>query len=248
MARPLALPRRDDRPGHGRFDHHREAHRTGRVGWLRAAVLGAGDGILSTAALMIGVAAASASRSAILVAGLAGLVAGAMSMAVGEFTSVSSQRDTELADVARERAEQRRDPHHELTELTEIYEDRGLDRPLAQQVAARLMDVDPLGSHLRDELGITEATRARPLQAAGASAASFALGGLLPLVAVAAAPSRLRVAVVVAASLGCLALLGGFSGQVGGASRQRAAARVVVGGAAAMAATAAIGRLIGANL
>jgi VIT1/CCC1 family predicted Fe2+/Mn2+ transporter len=251
MARPVDH-RGDHRPAELRhFDHHhhhKEQHRSDRIAWLRAAVLGAGDGILSTAALMIGVAAASAPRSAILVAGLAGLVAGAMSMAVGEYTSVSSQRDTERADVARERAELHVDPDHELTELTEIYEERGLDPPLAQQVASRLMEVDPLGSHLRDELGITEENRARPLQAAGASATSFALGGLLPLVAVAAAPARVRVAVVVVASLGCLALLGAFSGQVGGASRRRAAGRVALGGAVAMVATAIIGRLVGANL
>ena len=241
MARPVG-------PAPSHDHHHREQHRTDRIGWLRAAVLGAGDGILSTAALMIGVAAASASRSVILVAGVAGMVAGAMSMAVGEFTSVSAQRDTELADVARERAEQRSDPRQELAELTEIYERRGLDPMLAGQVASRLMEVDPLGSHLRDELGLTEATSARPWQAAGASAASFALGSLLPLVAVAVVPARARLAVVVVASLGCLALLGGLSGQVGGASRRRAASRVVAGGALAMAATAVIGRLVGANL
>jgi VIT1/CCC1 family predicted Fe2+/Mn2+ transporter len=212
---------------------------------LRAAVLGADDGIVSTASLMIGVAASDASRHAIFVAGLAGLVAGAMSMAAGEYVSVSSQRDVERADIDREKAEQRADPVHELHELVKIYEDRGLDSGLAQQVANRLMEVDPLGSHLRDELGLTEDTLARPVQAAAASAASFAMGAVLPLLAMLASPSSARIGAIAVVSLACLALLGGVGGQVGGAPRGRAALRVAVGGLLAMVVTALIGALVG---
>lgn len=211
-------------------------------------MLGADDGIVSTASLVIGVAASNASRSAILVAGLAGMVGGAMSMAAGEYVSVSSQKDTELADIARERVEQRDDPNHELAELTEIYRQRGLDDDLAHQVALRLMEVDPLGSHVRDELGLDEESLARPVQAAAASATSFAIGAALPLLATVAAPASGRIAVIAIASLICLALLGGVGGQVGGASKARGAMRVAAGGAVAMAVTAIIGHLVGTNL
>jgi VIT1/CCC1 family predicted Fe2+/Mn2+ transporter len=224
---------------------HHEGHRVERAGWLRAAVLGADDGIVSTASLMIGVAAAEASRHAIWLAGLAGLVAGAMSMAVGEYVSVSSQRDVEQADIAREQAEQRNDPHHELAELVQIYRERGLDTALARQVATRLMEVDPLGSHLRDELGLSDATAARPVQAAAASAGSFAVGAVLPLLAMLVTPAPGRIVAIALVSLACLALLGAVGGHVGGARRARAALRVAVGGVLAMAVTALIGRLVG---
>ncbi|MEA3213871.1 MAG: vacuolar iron transporter family protein [Acidimicrobiia bacterium] len=225
--------------------HHSERHRVDRTGWLRAAVLGADDGIVSTASLMIGVAASNATKTSIFVAGMAGLVGGAMSMAVGEYVSVSSQKDSEQADIARERVEQREDPQHELTELTEIYRRRGLDGDLARKVAIRLMEVDPLGSHLRDELGLDERTMARPVQAAAASAGSFAIGGALPLVAMLVAPSAARIAAIALASLICLTFLGGVGGQVGGAPRRRGAMRVAFGGAIAMAVTAVIGSLVG---
>jgi VIT1/CCC1 family predicted Fe2+/Mn2+ transporter len=223
-----------------------EQHRSGRVGWLRAAVLGADDGIVSTASLLIGVAAAAASASAVLVAGLAGLVAGAMSMAAGEYVSVSSQRDAERADVARERHQQQADPDLELSELTEIYVRRGLDEQLAGTVAVTLMRADSLDAHLRDELGLSEQTRARPVQAALVSAASFAAGAALPLLALLLAPPTARVAVIAASALGLLALLGTVGGRLGGAAVGRAALRVTAGGGLAMAATALIGRLIGA--
>jgi vacuolar iron transporter family protein len=224
----------------------REQHRSGRVGWLRAAVLGADDGIVSTASLMIGVAAAAASRSAILVAGLAGLVAGAMSMAAGEYVSVSSQRDAERADITRERQQQQADPDLELAELTDIYVRRGLDEQLAGTVAATLMRADPLNAHLRDELGMTQQARARPVQAALVSAASFAAGAALPLLGLLLAPPASRIAVIAASALGLLALLGALGGRLGGAAAGRAAVRVTVGGGLAMAATALIGRLVGA--
>jgi VIT1/CCC1 family predicted Fe2+/Mn2+ transporter len=240
---PLPLHRVSTRSFAGH--KHHERHRVERAGWLRAAVLGADDGIVSTASLMIGVAAADASRHAIWLAGLAGLVAGAMSMAAGEYVSVSSQRDVEEADIARERAEQHNDPHHELAELVQIYRERGLDSTLANQVATRLMEVDPLGSHLRDELGLSEANAARPVQASAASAASFALGALLPLLAMLLVPRTGRIASIAVVSLVCLALLGALGGQVGGARRGRAALRVAVGGALAMAVTALIGMLVG---
>lgn len=225
---------------------HPELHRAGRVGWLRAAVLGADDGIVSTASLMIGVAAASASRSAILVAGLAGLVAGAMSMAAGEYVSVSSQRDTELADVARETAELREDPEFELAELVRIYRGRGLDAALADTVARQLMASDPLGTHLRDELGFSEGGMARPTQAAVVSAASFALGAALPLLAMAVVPAGGRIAATAASSLVFLAVLGVVGARLGGAPAGRAALRVSLGGGLAMAATALIGEVMGA--
>jgi len=224
---------------------HRERHRYRRVGWLRAGILGANDGIVSVASLMLGVAATTSSRSEIAVAGLAGLVAGALSMAAGEYVSVSSQRDTERADIARERKELRQSPGHELEELTEIYVARGLERPLAIEVAKQLMAADPLGSHLRDELGMTEETRARPLQATITSALSFSAGGLIPLLSLLVAPSGARIPVIAGVALVLLACTGALGGRLGGAPVRRAATRVLVGGAVAMAITLAIGELIG---
>jgi VIT1/CCC1 family predicted Fe2+/Mn2+ transporter len=223
----------------------REVHRSGRAGWLRAAVLGADDGLVSTASLIIGVAASSASRGAVLVAGLAGLVAGAMSMAAGEYVSVSSQRDAERADVDLERRQLAADPAAELTELTDIYVRRGLDRELAATVAGRLTAVDPVGAHLRDELGFSDAARARPVQAAVVSAASFAAGAAAPLLAVLLAPAANRIAATAAATLVLLAVLGVTGGRLGGAPPAPAALRVAVGGGLAMVVTAVIGRLVG---
>ena len=224
---------------------HRERHRYTRVGWLRAAVLGANDGIVSVASLLIGVAASSASRDAILIAGVAGLVGGATSMAAGEFVSVSSQRDTERADVAREERELVHDPELELEELTQIYAARGLDRSLAREVAVALTRADPLGAHLRDELGMTEATGARPGQAAGVSAAGFVLGAVLPLVTAVLVARSARIPVTALVALGLLALIGAVGGRLGGASTRRAALRVLIGGGLAMAVTAAVGALVG---
>jgi VIT1/CCC1 family predicted Fe2+/Mn2+ transporter len=223
----------------------REVHRSGRAGWLRAAVLGADDGIVSTASLVIGVAAAAASRNAVLLAGVAGLVAGATSMAAGEYVSVSSQRDAEQADIARERRELAADPEFEQAELTEVYVKRGLDRALAATVAERLMAVDPLGSHVRDELGLQSGGLARPLQAAVVSAVSFAVGAALPLGLIVLAPIGVRVPVTALAALGLLALLGAVGARLGGAPAGRAALRVTVGGALAMGLTALIGQLVG---
>lgn len=224
---------------------HDEHHRSARIGWLRATVLGANDGIVSIAGLIVGVAAADASRSVVITAGTAGLVAGALSMAVGEYVSVSSQRDTERADLATERRELAADPESELLELTHIYERRGLDHPLALQVAKQLTEHDALGAHVRDELGITEAHAARPLQASASSAASFFVGGGLPLLAAIAASSGWRVWVVATAALVCLAVLGAIGATVGGAAKGRAAARITVLGAAALAVSAAIGAAVG---
>jgi len=224
-----------------------EPHRSGRAGWLRAAVLGADDGIVSTASLVIGVAAAAASRNAVLVAGVAGLVAGATSMAAGEYVSVSSQRDAEQADIAREREELAADPDLEQAELTEIYVRRGLDRPLAATVAERLMEADPLGSHVRDELGLQPGRLVRPLQAAVVSAVSFAVGAALPLVLIVLAPIGIRIPVTAAGALALLALLGGVGARLGGASAGRAAMRVTLGGGLAMGLTALIGQLVGAT-
>ena len=224
---------------------HDEHHRNSRIGWLRAIVLGANDGIVSIAGLIVGVAAADATRSSILTAGAAGLVAGAMSMAVGEYVSVSSQRDTERADLATEARELAADPGSELLELTHIYERRGLDRPLAVEVARQLTEHDALGAHVRDELGITEVASARPLQASVSSAASFTVGGGLPLLAAIAAPGGARVTAVVVAALVCLALLGVFGATLGGASRRNAAIRITSLGALAMALSAAIGAAVG---
>jgi VIT1/CCC1 family predicted Fe2+/Mn2+ transporter len=225
---------------------HRERHRTERVGWLRAAVMGANDGILSTASLVVGVAAAHSARGEVLVAGVAGLVAGAMSMAAGEFVSVSSQADTEAADLERERGELRANAELERAELAAIYVDRGLDTALAERVAEQLMAHDPIGAHARDELGISEALSARPVQAAFASAGTFALGAAIPLLTVLVAPERDLAASVAAASLGLLALLGGLAARAGGASVGVGALRVAFWGALAMALTAGAGALFGA--
>jgi len=224
---------------------HRERHRTERIGWLRAAVLGANDGIVSTASLVVGVAASQAAQSDVLVAGVAGLVAGALSMAAGEYVSVSSQADTERADLARERGELATDRPSEVDELTGIYERRGLDTQLARQVAEQLMAHDALAAHARDELGITEELAARPLQAAVASAATFAVGAALPIAMVVITPPTRMVLVVSATSLVFLAGLGALAGGAGGASPWVGAGRVAFWGALAMAATAAVGSLFG---
>lgn len=226
---------------------HREAHRTERVGWLRAAVLGANDGIVSTASLIIGVATAHASRSSVLVAGLAGLVAGAMSMATGEYVSVSSQADTEHADLERERRELAEDPAAEHAELVKIYVDRGMDRALAEQVATQMMNRDALAVHAREELGITEALRARPLQAALASAASFGVGATVPLLTGVLSPVAHLVPIVALTCLVLLAALGGLAAYVGGARPLVGAVRVTLWSALAMAVTAAAGALFGSS-
>jgi len=224
---------------------HLESHLVTRIGWLRAAVLGANDGIVSTASLIVGVAAAAAAQNDVLVAGVAGLVAGAMSMAAGEYVSVSSQSDTERADLARERRELSENPAFELDELAEIYVSRGVDKPLALQVARQLMKKDALSAHARDELGISEITTARPVQAALTSAASFSVGAAMPLLMVVVSPAALLVPIVSGASLGFLALLGAIGAKAGGANVLRATARVTFWGAFAMALTAGIGKLIG---
>jgi len=225
---------------------HAERHRTQRIGWLRAAVLGANDGIVSTASLIIGVAAAEASRGTVVVAGVAGLVAGAMSMAAGEYVSVSSQADTERADLAREREELASDGDAKLHELAGIYVDRGLDPALARKVAEQLTAHDALGSHARDELGISEVHTARPVQAAFASAGTFAVGAGMPVVTAVVVPEKAIIIVVAGTSLVFLALLGGLSAHAGGASVVRGAARVTFWGALAMGLTAGIGALFGA--
>ena len=224
---------------------HRERHRTERIGWLRAAVLGANDGIVSTASLVVGVAAAEAARSGVLIAGTAGLVAGAMSMAAGEYVSVSSQSDTEKADLERERRELETDGEAEHEELTAIYVGRGLDRPLAEQVATQLMAHDALGAHARDELGISEILTARPVQAALASAGTFAVGAAMPLLTVAVASEGALIPLVAGTSLVFLALLGGLAARAGGASMMGGALRVTFWGALAMAITAGVGALFG---
>jgi vacuolar iron transporter family protein len=225
--------------------HPGEAHRHGRAGWLRAAVLGADDGIVSTASLMIGVAASSGSKAAILVAGAAGLVAGAMSMAAGEFVSVSSQRDSEQADIDLETKELSADAKGELRELQQIYQKRGLDAALAMRVAEQLSARDRLGTHLRDELGLSPESRARPLQAALVSAASFASLAVVPILALVIAPPSLRIEAVAGVSLVSLAALGALGGYLGGAPVLRAGLRVAVGGGLAMTVTALVGRLLG---
>lgn len=227
---------------------HSERHRTDRIGWLRAAVLGANDGIVSTASLVLGVAAAGADSKAVLVAGVAGLVAGAMSMAAGEYVSVSSQADTEGADLARERAELADAPEQEHAELAEIYVRRGLDRALADKVASQLMKHDALGAHARDELGISEVSAARPIQAALASAGTFSVGAALPLCVVLLFPQSLLMWVVPASSLLFLALLGSLAAKAGGAPVLRAATRVTFWGILAMALTAAVGALFGVSV
>jgi len=218
-----------------------ELHRSGRIGWLRAAVLGADDAIVSTASLMIGVAAATASNKAILVAGVAGLVAGAMSMAVGEYVSVSSQRDAEQADIGLEKQEL-------ATELAMIYVKRGLEKDLALKVAEQLSAHDRLGAHMRDELGIDQASLARPLQAAWISAASFATFAIVPIVALLVAPAAWRIPMIAFFSLVSLAVLGAFGGHLGGAPLGRAALRVTIGGALAMTVTALIGKILGVSV
>jgi VIT1/CCC1 family predicted Fe2+/Mn2+ transporter len=222
-----------------------ERHRTGRIGWLRAAVLGANDGILSTSSLLLGVAAAHATHRNVLVAGVAGLVAGAMSMAAGEYVSVHSQADTEQADLALERAELKADDKGEHKELMAIYIARGLDPALAKKVAEQLMAHDALGAHARDELGISETLRARPIQAAIASAGSFAVGAALPLLVTAITPTAELIPLVSGTSLAFLALLGGVAARAGGAGVTVGAIRVTFWGALAMALTAGVGALFG---
>jgi len=227
---------------------HNEIHRTHRIGWLRAAVLGANDGIVSTASLIVGVAAAESSRSSVLVAGMAGLVAGAMSMAAGEYVSVSSQSDTERADLDREREELATDGANEHAELAAIYVTRGLDTELASQVATQLMAKDALGAHARDELGISDALSARPVQAAFASAGSFTVGAFLPLLLVLLVPQSALVWTVSGGSLVFLALLGSLAARAGGSPVWNSVARVTFWGALAMALTAGVGTLFGAAL
>ncbi len=223
-----------------------ELHRSNRIGWLRAAVLGANDGIVSTASLVVGVAAGGAASSEVLLAGTAGLVAGAMSMAAGEYVSVSSQSDTEQADLAKERSELATQPEAELQELASFYVQRGLQPELALQVAEQLTAHDALGAHARDELGISEMTAARPVQAAFASAGTFAIGAALPLLTVLVTPESKLLPVIVVTSIVLLALLGAFGAKAGGAPLLRAAWRVTFWGVLAMALTAGVGALFGA--
>ncbi|HET7359340.1 MAG TPA: VIT family protein [Rhodanobacteraceae bacterium] len=225
---------------------HHERHRSGRAGWLRAAVLGANDGIVSTASLVLGVAASGATRHAVAVAGIAGLVAGAMSMAAGEYVSVHSQADSEQADLQRERQELETNVEGEHKELAAIYVGRGLQPALAREVAAQLMAHDALDAHARDELGIVEALKARPLQAAGASALSFAVGAALPLLVALLAPAAWLLGVVFVVSLLCLAVLGGVAARVGGADVRTGAVRIAFWSALAMAVTTGVGTLFGA--
>jgi len=227
---------------------HSERHRTQRIGWLRAAVLGANDGILSTASLIVGVAAADTTRETVLLTGLAGLLAGALSMAAGEYVSVSSQEDTEKADIEREKNELATDLEGEQDELTSIYIDRGLEPDLARRVALHLMAKDPLTAHARDELGISSVVAARPIQAALTSAATFAVGAALPLSTVLVTPAPHLVPVVAGTSLVSLAVLGGLAAHTGGASILKGAARITFWGAIAMAVTAGVGTLFGASV
>ena len=227
---------------------HIERHRTAHIGWLRAAVLGANDGLISTASLVVGVAASGTTHSAILIAGVAGLVAGSMSMAAGEYVSVSSQADTESADLTRERHELATQPDSEKAELTGIYEARGLSPELARQVADQLMEHDALGAHARDELGLSETTAARPIQAAIASAIAFAAGAALPVIVAAIAPTAMLAQLVTASALLMLVVLGALAARVGGAGMVRGALRVAFWGALAMAASAAVGRLFGTRV
>jgi VIT1/CCC1 family predicted Fe2+/Mn2+ transporter len=224
---------------------HAEAHLVGRIGWLRAAVLGANDGIISTASLILGVASAAASQTNVLLAGVAGLVAGAMSMAAGEYVSVSSQSDTEDADLARERRELAANPEFEKGELAKIYVSRGVEPGIARQIAEQLMAQDALGAHARDELGISEITTARPVQAALASAATFSIGAAAPLALALVSPSSWRIPVVSAGSLVFLALLGMIGAKAGGAKILKPTIRVTFWGALAMGVTAAIGAIFG---
>ncbi|MNS76975.1 VIT family protein [compost metagenome] len=231
-----------------RHSRHPELHRADRVGWLRAAVLGANDGIVSVAGLVVGVAASGASASTILATGVAGTVAGAMSMAAGEYVSVQSQADTETADLAMEKRELHEDPHSELDELTAIYRHRGLEPALARQVAEQLTAHDALGAHARDELGITEELRARPLQAALASAGAFTCGAALPVLTALLAPVQNVATATTVSTLAGLCLTGAMAARAGGASPTRGALRVMFWGALAMAAAAAVGRLLGAHV
>lgn len=233
---------------HGGCLRHIERHRTAHIGWLRAAVLGANDGLISTSSLVVGVAASGTGRAAVLIAGVAGLVAGAMAMAAGEYVSVSSQADTENADLARERRELASDVVAERAELAAIYVERGLTTSLAAQVAEQLMAKDALAAHARDELGHSDATAARPFQAAVASAATFALGALLPVAVSAAVPPSLLATVVTASALVLLAVLGAVAARVGGAAMWRGALRVSFWGALAMGVSALVGRLFGATV
>lgn len=225
--------------------HHRETHKSGRAAWLRAAVLGSDDAIVSTSSLMIGVAASAASTQTIMIAGVAGLVAGSMSMAAGEYVSVSSQRDSEQADVEREQRELAAEPEAELRELAAIYEKRGLTRELAVEVARQLSSKDKLGAHLRDELGIDPSALSQPLQAAWISALSFALFAVVPILALLVSPVAVQIPAMAVASLASLATLGAIGAGLGGASQLRGAIRVTLGGSLAMALTAAVGRLLG---
>ena len=227
---------------------HRERHRSERIGWLRAAVLGANDGVVSTASLVVGVASSAAARQDVLVAGIAGLVAGAVSMAAGEYVSVSSQADTETADLARERHELATEPSAEEEELAGIYVRRGLDLDLARAVARQLTAGDALAAHARDELGLTEALAARPLQAAFTSAATFAVGAAVPIATILVAPPTGLVLPVFVVSVLCLAMLGAASARIGGAPMLVGVTRVTVWGVLAMAATAAVGRLFGTSV
>lgn len=227
---------------------HREGHRTAHIGWLRAAVLGANDGLISTASLVVGVAAAGTTRPAILIAGVAGLVAGAMSMAAGEYVSVASQADTEKADMSRERHELATTPHAEKEELANIYTARGLTPSLARQVADQLTERDALGAHARDELGMSATTAARPIQAALSSAAAFTVGAALPVAVAAMAPTEWLTRIVTASALVLLVVLGAVAARVGGAGMGRGAVRVAFWGALAMAASAGVGRLFGTQV
>ena len=229
-------------------EYQPEKHRSRRSGWLRAAVLGSDDAIVSVASLMIGVAASSASKETVLIAGVAGLVAGALSMAVGEYVSVSSQRDAEEADIGLEKRELVAAPHAELQELAMIYVKRGLEQDLAMKVAEQLSVHDRLGAHVRDELGFDENSLALPLQAAWISAASFASFAVVPIIALLIAPTALRIAMIATTSLASLAALGAFGGHLGGAPLGRAALRVTIGGALAMAVTALIGKILGVSV
>ena len=244
MASPIPLSGAELPADH---HHHVESHRSHRAGWLRAAVLGANDGVVSTAALIVGVASSGSSVSAVRVAGIAGLVAGAMSMAAGEYVSVASQRDTEEADLRMEAQALRDHPRAELAELAQIWQSRGLQPDLAQEVARQLTEADALAAHARDELGLSEISTARPVQAAATSALAFSLGAALPLIAYLAAPTS-KSAVTVAVALVALASLGALGATLGGARRLRATMRVAIGGAAAMAVTMLIGELTGATL
>jgi VIT1/CCC1 family predicted Fe2+/Mn2+ transporter len=225
---------------------HSEGHMGHRVGWLRAMVLGANDGIISTAALLLGVAAANANRSAILTAGMAGLVAGAVSMALGEYVSVSSQRDSERSDIAKETWELEHMADHELEELAAIYESKGLSSDLAAQVATQLTEHDALGAHLRDELGISADELANPIQAAWSSAVAFSIGASIPLIAAAVATTSMRIVAIITVTLLSLVVLGYTGARLGGAKPMKSIARVVIGGAIAMAITMLVGKLFGA--